>query len=462
MNIKINNLGILKQAEFTIADLTIICGENNTGKTYATYTLFGFLLLWRQKLDIKVNDEMIENLLMNGVVQLDIQEYVQAASSILNQACQSYTKDLSRVFAAQNDRFKETHFSIDLDLNQINLDRPYNRQISSEKISLLSLFKENNSSNLIITLLVEKAEIKLPTHILKNIIGEGLKEIIFSPLFPRPFIISAERTGAAIFRKELNFARNRLLEEMGQASKDINPLELLLKEYEDYALPVKMNVDFTRNLETIAKKISFIQAQYPEILENFSDIIGGQYMVTRQDQLYFLPKHKRGLKLSMDESSSVVRSLLDLGFYLRHEAQPGDLLIIDEPELNLHPQNQRRIARLISRLINLGIKVFMTTHSDYIIKELSTLLMLNQDDPYIQFIAESENYCSEELLSVNQIKVYIAQEAQVALEGKSRKTKIHTLVPANIDSQLGIDVQSFDSTIEDMNRIQSAIIWREV
>jgi predicted ATPase len=41
--IKIKNLGVLKQAEFTLGDMTIICGGNNTGKTYATYALFGFL-----------------------------------------------------------------------------------------------------------------------------------------------------------------------------------------------------------------------------------------------------------------------------------------------------------------------------------------------------------------------------------------------------------------------------------
>lgn len=462
MKIKVCNLGILRQAEFTLGDLTIICGGNNTGKTYATYTLFGFLLLWRQKFSIEIPDQTIDQLLTHGVIQVNVQDYIHIAQDVLSQACKVYTQELHRIFATPVDRFENTTFSIDLDFNQINLELPYNRQISSEKISLLSLFKESYSLNLVITLLVEKIEVKLPIHILKNLIADSLKEIIFAPLLPRPFIASAERTGAAIFRKELNFARNRLLEEMGQVSKDINPLELLLKEYEDYALPVKMNIDFTRNLETIAKKTSFLQTQYPAILENFSDIIGGEYTVTRHDELYFLPRHKKGLKLSMDESSSAVRSLLDLGFYLRHEAQTGDLLLIDEPELNLHPENQRRIARLVARLIHVGIKVFMTTHSDYLIKELSTLIMLNQEDLYVRSIAEREGYCTEELLNIDQVRVYIAQEEQVLLEGKRRKTKIHTLVPANIDQQLGIEVQSFDSAIETMNRIQSAILWREV
>jgi hypothetical protein len=164
-------------------------------------------------------------------------------------------------------------------------------------------------------------------------------------LFPRPFIASAERTGAAIFRKELNFARNRLLEEMSSRDKDINPLELLSKVHSDYALPVKSNVDFTRQLEDLVKQDSFISKDHPDILNDFIDIIGGNYLVTKNDELYYVPKGK-AIKLTMDESSSAVRSLLDIGFYLRHVARPGDLLMIDEPELNLHPDNQRRLARL--------------------------------------------------------------------------------------------------------------------
>jgi hypothetical protein len=39
-------------------------------------------------------------------------------------------------------------------------------------------------------------------------------EILFDNLLPNVFIASAERTGAAIFKDELDFARTRLLKEM--------------------------------------------------------------------------------------------------------------------------------------------------------------------------------------------------------------------------------------------------------
>ena len=245
---------------------------------------------------------------------------------------------------------------------------------------------------------------------------------------------------------------------MGRADTDFDPMELLFKFYQDYPLPVKINVDFIRRLETVAKEESFLVENHRHILDDFADIIGGEYIAGSNDTIYFKPV-RRQLKLTMDESSSAVRSLLDIGFYLHHVAKPGDLLMVDEPELNLHPENQRRIARLFARLVNLDIRVFVTTHSDYIVKELNTLIMLNQDKPYLKQIAEREGYLSEELLHADKIKVYIAGEALIKIEKKSRRSRHQTLVPARIDPELGIEADSFDKTINKMNEIQDAIVW---
>ncbi|NCR07214.1 MAG: ATP-binding protein [Microcystis aeruginosa LG13-11] len=461
MKVKIKNLGILKQAEFSLGDLTIICGSNNTGKTYATYALFGFLYTWRRllmlpKFGLK---EKIDQLLSDGVISLDLQEYVQQCESILTTVCQRYVRQIPEVFAANEERFKNVDFQIELNFDNIQFKKKYERKISTATLEIISISKTENNPYLSITLLRDKSNINLLVNVLEEIIDNSIKDIIFSQFFPRPFIASAERTGAAIFRKELNFARNRLLEEISKNS-NFDPNELLFNVSQDYALPVKKNVDFTRQIETIVKKTSFIAENHPSILEDFADIIGGQYMITSNDELYYIPKGKK-LRLSMDESSSAVRSLLDIGFYLRHEARIGDLLIVDEPELNLHPENQRRIAKLFARLINIGIKVFITTHSDYIIKEINTLIMLNHEQPHLKQIAVEEGYRQEELLSADQVKVYIAEEALEMLKGKKRKTKSHTLTHAKIDPEMGIEARSFDTTIENMNRIQAAIIWGE-
>jgi predicted ATPase len=461
MKIQVKNLGVLKQAEFSLGDLTIICGNNNTGKTYATYALFGFLSFWREVFVIHIHDEDIENLLADGVVHINLAEYAARAAQIITDSCKEYVQQLPMVFAAPKERFQQTEFRVSIDATGGYLPKEYERRIGSVNAERFAITKEAGRDELIITLLVEKERLRIPREVMAQFISDALKEIVFAHHIPNPFIASAERTGAAIFRKELNFPRNRLLEEMSQVEKNVNPIDLLFKVYQDYALPVKSNVDFTRELETFAKRSSFLAEQHSDLLADFAEIIGGDYTVTRQDELYYVPKGKR-IKLSMDESSSGVRSLLDVGFYLKHVTQRGDLFMIDEPELNLHPENQRRMARLFARLINLGIKVFITTHSDYIIKELNTLIMLNHDKPHLKQIAEQEGYRPEELITAEQVKVYMAEEARIKIDGRQRRIKGQTLVPAHIDPESGIEARSFDKTIETMNRIQEEIIWGEL
>jgi len=458
MKIQVKKLGALEQAEFELCDLTIICGLNNTGKTYATYALFGFLSFWRDAFSVEVNDEIVRKLLNEGAIELDIHDFIKDSKEILKKGCEAYTRQLPNVFASFEKHFSESKFMIDLGPSEIQPLDTFEKTMGAAKTQLFFISKKDQSPKVNISLIVEKEQVKIPQGVISRIIGDALKEIIFGRIFPNPFIASAERTGAAIFRKELNFARNRLLEQMSTMEKDINPFELLTKVYSDYALPVKTNVDFTRQLESLAKKDSFLTKQYPQILNDFSDIIGGEYIVTRSDELYYVPKGKK-IKLTMDESSSAVRSLLDIGFYLRHVAQPRDMLMVDEPELNLHPDNQRRMARLFARLVNSGIKVFITTHSDYIIKELNTLIMLNRGTKNNFKIMKAEGYKKEELLSADKVRVYIAEEALLCKDGNSKKSRCMTLVQADIDPGLGIEARSFDTTIDNMNRIQEAIIF---
>ena len=461
MKIIVENLGVLRQAEFEIGDLTLICGSNNTGKTYATYALYGFLSRWSRILEFNISTSQINTLLDEGVLRIDITSHIDNLSNVLSIGCQNYSLQLPKIFAAKAEYFKNSHFQIELQPEAMSMvvNKVFERKIGLNKTEFLSLVKRDGEKTLTVSLLVDaRADEVPPLDLIKDMISNALVEIILGHVFPDPFIASTERTGAAIFRKELNFARNRLLEEMTRVGKDIDPMELLFKSYNDYALPVKANADFIRQLETISKEDSVLAKSYPQLLNDFSDIIGGEYIASSNDTIYFRPS-KTQLKFTMGESSSAVRSLLDLGFYLHHVAEIGDLLIVDEPELNLHPENQRRVARLFARLVNLGIKVFITTHSDYIVKELNSLIMLNHDRPYLRRIAEEEGYQSDELLSANKVKVYIAKKAKIKLKNNVRKSLCPTLVEADINPQYGVEAPSFDETINTMNEIQNAIIW---
>ncbi len=460
MKISVENLGKLTKAEFSLGDLSIICGDNNMGKTYATYALFGFLHTWRKHMDFYISDENIASLFDEGSVSIDLREYLDNAPEVLQKACMNYTKKLPDVFATNAKQFNDAKFQLFLDESEMHLSNAFQRTIRAANTELFVLNKEAESTLLLVTLVMEKEVLQIPQIVIKSIISEAIVEIIFATHLPRPFISSAERTGAAIFRNELNFARNQLLEELRQRDTTIDPMDLLMKSSRDYALAVEENVDFTRKLETIFKQDSEILNTAPEVLDSFAHIIGGAYEVDRNNNLFYKPKGSK-VKLTMDASSSAVRSLLDIGFYLRHVAKPGDLLMVDEPELNLHPNNQRLMARLFASLTKVGIKVFITTHSDFIVKEINTLIMLHQDKPYLKKLAKEEEYSERELLSCDQVKLYIAEVALIKVKGISRRIKRPTLVEAKVDPELGIDARCFDTTINDMNRIQDAILWGE-
>ena len=77
LRVSLKNLGILKQADFSLGDLTIICGKNNTGKTYATYALFGFLLGWKSFLEVRISNQTTEDLFKDGITRIDVSPYVR-------------------------------------------------------------------------------------------------------------------------------------------------------------------------------------------------------------------------------------------------------------------------------------------------------------------------------------------------------------------------------------------------
>ncbi len=460
LTVRLKNIGILKQAEFSLGDLTLICGENNTGKTYATYALYGFLQSWSRFSPILISEDQIRDLLTHGTFEIELTRYFKQANQTLIDACERYPRQLDQIFAAPEGTFHNSEFHIDVGENNLR-NREINGKIRITQDGNFNYSKHVGSEILTVTIEMEKEERKIDSHFARMCVELAILRAFFSDALPRPFICSVERTGAAIFRTELNFARNRLLDQIAQTNQKADPRELLFKAYQNYPWPVETNVDLTRRLEDIAKSKSFIAKEHPEVLDDFTDIVGGAYTITSNDQLYYIPKGTR-LKLTTVESSSSARALLNLGFYLNCIAQKGDLLMIDEPELSLHPENQRRIARLFARLANIGVKVFITTHSDYIVKELNTLIMLNHDKPHLKRIAEENGYQNSELINVDQVKVYIAEKALMPLEeGQKRRRRGHTLVPAKVHPRFGIGVSSFDKTIDDMNRIQDDIVWGE-
>ena len=149
--------------------------------------------------------------------------------------------------------------------------------------------------------------------------------------------------------------------------------------------------------------------------------------------------------LALPESSSTVRSLAELYFYLKHCASPGQLLMFDEPELNLHPSNQRLLAQLLAVLVNSGIKVFVTTHSDYFVRELNALIRIGSIKPRARsLLLKKYDIDKKCVLSESKVKIYMLQDG-------------HTY-PIEFDpDSRAFGIPSFDDTIDHFNQLYSDV-----
>ena len=78
--------------------------------------------------------------------------------------------------------------------------------------------------------------------------------------------------------------------------------------------------------------------------------------------------------LPLMRSSSMVSELAPVVLYLRHVVRTGDTLIIDEPEAHLHPAKQVEFMRSLAATAKAGIRVIMTTHSEWVLEELANLV----------------------------------------------------------------------------------------
>ena len=102
------------------------------------------------------------------------------------------------------------------------------------------------------------------------------------------------------------------------------------------------------------------------------EVVGGKIDIERSGDLTY-PEisytptngHPVRAKFPFHRTSSMVSELAPVVLFLKHLVEPGDLVILEEPESHLHPASQRQMARAIVRLVNAGVKVIITTHSDF-------------------------------------------------------------------------------------------------
>lgn len=436
MKISVKNLGVLEHSEIDLSKkLNILCGANNTGKTYMAYLVYGITSLYIWKSITIPEQEFIVN--ENNTIEIDLVKlFEKYKNEFLNQISIAYKSKLAEVFAINSDFFSDTVISFQIEENDNSIIKNIlkNGKDPNDVAQIWNVQKFSNSPILFInpSHFKSKSDNKLD---FKSIVSHITSRFEYASLHIwNTYIASSERTAINIFSKEISINRNELVDELLKENNTEKISTILNNRANRYPMPLKEELKIAEDL----KKLSEGKSTFKYLAEEIeSKILNGKIIVDNYGEIQYSPNGTKNVNLPMHVSASMVKSLSSIVFYFRHLAQAGDLIIIDEPELNLHPDMQRAVARLLARFVNEGFKVLISTHSDYIIKELNLLIMLNNPDkPEAKELQKKYGYQDNELLKPEEIGVYLF---------KDRHSEV---VPI---SQEGFEIETIDKEINELN-----------
>lgn len=448
MKFNFQKFGNIDKGVINLADLTLICGPNNVGKTYINYAVYGFIKHFKNLVDISFTSEQISKLKNEGSLIIDLGEYKNGLRDYVESAAQKYSQTLSEYFNAPDDFFSNAQINFHYDEFFLDLDQEFKQKTTFGRSETLLFDKAPNETLLSIALQVT-GKSKLPNRILENVVRDAISECLFAGALPKPFVVTSERTGIALFYKELDISKNAILHHLSETDKP-DPIKLLNSMISRYAHPIRDNINSVRDYENLCKRKSFIREDklaYKAVLDALYDLLGGSFKAVDKQVLYHPRKKPNRAKVIIPVylASSSIKSLFLIDLYINCLAKKQSLLIIDEPELNLHPDNQRKMARLLARLVNSGIKVMITTHSDYLIRELNNCIMLSNEIKNKQKIMKKEKLVDQDILSPDQVKAFSLKDN-------------HSIKEVIVD-KYGINTEIFDELIADANESSDSIYY---
>jgi hypothetical protein len=436
MKIAIENFGaIKKRIEIEPKPLTIFCGGNNTGKTYGLYVL-NALMDSRFVASFDWAKHNAKLLLEQSRLLIDRESWLGEDALKLAQKniSQGLKASLARFFVADSGLTDDAIFEVSLSLSEIeasvvNFELSYGDSTNSSQKKPMGLKGEFSDKRIGLILYGDWPN----TAAVERVLNNALMALYCPIRQGRALLLPAERTGINLFFRELNSRRAALLRHVTSQTLDTNELlkDIIVSRYPQ---PIHDYIEFMNAQPEIKRQTSEHFADLAAWLQK--EVLRVKYKVDRYGDISIAPLRSK-TELGLHLGSSTAKTFFGLWSYLNHLAQPGDCLMIDEPELNLHPLNQRNIARLLAELVNRGIRVVVSTHSDYMVREWGNLVMLSEDFPGRDVISKRHGLSSSQWLPADKVHAYEFHSGGVEA--------------MSVDVGSGIRTPLFDESIEQLN-----------
>jgi predicted ATPase len=463
MKLEIRNLGVVEKAEIDLKPLTVFIGRNGEGKTWAAYTLSAILGLLgggnylkayfdgKTQQTYPIIDSALQQLLDEGNAQIDMIEFANDCAEIYINDVARLAPNWMRSFMA-TERADFENLQVDFKLEETKLKLVERIKLVSVQreisLGLLNSVKESGETILYFYLGGGKGLKKLPKKAIKRFVIKEIFEMLHRAFYACIHIFPTERTTFitlpfSAFRVKETIDEEPLKETdksefQGRKTSLVEPVKRFLDMIilsslikEDREKEIKENP----LLEEYVKLADFLEKEILQGEVNFETIS------ELQKELLFQPKEST--KLEMPIVSSMVKELAPLVLCLRYLVKPNELLIIDEPEMNLHPAAQVEIAEFLAMLVNAGLHVLITTHSPYIVDHLANLM---------QAAKHEDRDSIKEMFYLQRTEAFIPQE----------KVSIYLFedgTAKNLVSEEGtIDWETFGKVSDDVSQIYANLL----
>ena len=377
LDISVTNFGPIREGKIRIKPLTIFMGSNNSGKSYMAVLIHSILEGHR------------------GIAE--------AVSNAVT------PKHISHIRQKSHDRQNaKSDITIPLDFESVGktICENISKNFSAELSSLVKI-GDNLCSMDIVTditktkILLTKEQTKCHTTNTNDMgLRVGIRQKNEKTTYEKDGIINIKYTERGKDPESLSYnINNRLL---NQVLKKIPPtlyippsrygvvqaqqvLAAGLLDYVPYAGTSRFVIpeisgtvgNFLRTLlqlpydNTAQKNSKIIKDLEMSILDGKIQTDSSSWKMTKK-----MTYTHQNVAMPLHMASSSVSEMISLVLYLRHYVRPGCLLIVEEPESHLDPQNQLHLARCIANLIRVGVNVLITTHSPYMVEQLGNYVQV--------------------------------------------------------------------------------------
>ena len=359
MKLLIRNVGKLKEADVEINGITVITGENDTGKSTVGKVLWSVFNGFYE-IDEKVYNERVSELekIIDEIIKENVYKNLSTDYNSFFEIFNSTGKKIAIEFLKENKDYSEDEIKI--------IINNYKKDL---KIENISNFVQEINETLKIS---DKEIIKVIVSRVMNKEFHNQINAIFSKekmnIGEINLKIKEKEIELKIENNEISDVKNYFLINKETMYID-NPFILDSYDFDDenHQTHLATNV-FSENENSVISEIK-IKKKLNNIYQKLNSVLSGEILENKNSKFVY---RKNGEDIDLKNLSTGLKTFAIIKMLLQNGTlEENGTIILDEPEIHLHPEWQIKFAELIVLLQKeFGMHILLTTHSPYFLKAI--------------------------------------------------------------------------------------------